>query len=350
MTTVETARTIADDLLWNSATSVDKAASIPDSHFQTLATAGLFGTGGMEPPGSATDAPTTRMIQRILGSGCGATTFVFAQHHGLVGQLNHTTNQTLRTRWYGRLCRGEALAGIMFAHLRRPGAPVLSALRNPADDGWVISGHAPWATSWNIADVYLIAAMAPGQRVVWFVAELPGNHRTIEAELIELPVLMATRTARVTFDELSVPDADVVSVMERHAWAERDLLRAASPNPAALGLGDRVLSLLEAVAPRVASRVGAQWQDLVGRAEESGAQVDQGAGTEREHSEVRAEVMESIVRLATALLAAEGGRGVELSNPTQRLFREAMFYIVQAQTTAGRTATLDRLHGFASPS
>ena len=40
------------------------------------------------------------------------------------------------------------------------------------------------------------------------------------------------------------------------------------------------------------------------------------------------------------LLAAVGGRGMDLGHPAQRLAREADFYVVQAQTPDGRTATL----------
>ena len=341
MTIVETAQKLADDLLWPTAASVDRANTIPASHLKALAEANLFSVAGKPPFGLGAQPVDARRVHRQLGGGCAATTFVYAQHHGLVGQLNHTENQALSDRWHSKLCNGEALAGIMFAHLRRPGPPVLTAQRNSTDDGWVIDGHAPWATSWGLADVFLVAARTSDDKIVWFVVN--ENEPALASTLIELPVLMASRTARITFDGLGVSDSDVVSVMDLDEWVGPDLLRAASPNPAALGVGDRALGLLDQYSSETARRAKQRWVDVSSRAEESNLKVDNGQGTIAGHSAIRAEVMKEIVTLSTALLAASGGRGVEVANPAQRLCREAMFYIVQAQTEAGRAATLEQL-------
>ena len=57
-------------------------------------------------------------------------------------------------------------------------------------------------------------------------------------------------------------------------------------------------------------------------------------------SEHRAACLGLAQRSTTALLAAVGGGGMDLSHPAQRLAREAMFYVIQAQTADGRSATL----------
>ena len=57
-------------------------------------------------------------------------------------------------------------------------------------------------------------------------------------------------------------------------------------------------------------------------------------------SEHRAACLGLAHRSTTALLAAVGGGGMDLSHPAQRLAREAMFYVIQAQTTDGRDAVL----------
>lgn len=341
MTIVDAVHQIVDDVLWPASASIDRADTIPPSHLQALADAGLFGVLGKPPIGLGLQPVAARQIQRALGRGCAATTFVYAQHHGLVGQLNHTKNLELHHRWQAKLCGGQALAGIMFAHLRRPGPPVLEARRRHTDDGWVVSGHAPWATSWGLAEVFLVAARAGTDQIVWFVVE--RDVPKMKATLIELPVLMASRTARIHFDDLVVDDADVVSVMELDEWTGPDLLRAASPNPAALGVGDRALVLLDQYCGDTARRARGRWDEIAGRAEDSNRQVDRGEGTLAGHSAIRAQVMGEIVALSTALLAACGGRGVELAQPAQRLCREAMFYVVQAQTEVGRDATLRHL-------
>ena len=57
-------------------------------------------------------------------------------------------------------------------------------------------------------------------------------------------------------------------------------------------------------------------------------------------SEHRAACLGLAHRSTTALLAAVGGGGMDLSHPAQRLAREAMFYVIQAQTADGRSAVL----------
>ncbi|MGB5756638.1 MAG: hypothetical protein WBM50_06960, partial [Acidimicrobiales bacterium] len=59
----------------------------------------------------------------------------------------------------------------------------------------------------------------------------------------------------------------------------------------------------------------------------------------------RAETLLAVQRLGTALLAAVGGGAMQLDHPAQRLSREAMFYLIQAQSADGRRALFDRLTG-----
>ncbi|MGA9276625.1 MAG: hypothetical protein WBV89_06710, partial [Ilumatobacter sp.] len=60
-------------------------------------------------------------------------------------------------------------------------------------------------------------------------------------------------------------------------------------------------------------------------------------------SDHRAACLDHARRATTGLLAAVGGAGMDLRHPAQRLAREADFYVIQAQTTDGRAATLRSL-------
>jgi hypothetical protein len=57
-------------------------------------------------------------------------------------------------------------------------------------------------------------------------------------------------------------------------------------------------------------------------------------------SDHRAACLDLARRATTALIAATGGRAMDLGHPAQRLAREADFYVIQAQTADGRAATL----------
>ena len=110
---------VADTVLWPAAQAVDMAPAIPRSHLDALADLGLFGQAAPPELGGLGFTPSqTRRMLRLIGSGCGATGFAFAQHHGLVAALVRTANADLRDRWLAPLCR-HTLAGIAFAHVRR---------------------------------------------------------------------------------------------------------------------------------------------------------------------------------------------------------------------------------------
>jgi len=58
---------------------------------------------------------------------------------------------------------------------------------------------------------------------------------------------------------------------------------------------------------------------------------------------LRARSLELAVRASAALVAIGAGGSMALSSPAQRLAREALFHLVQAQTAPVRAATLRRL-------
>ena len=97
--------------------------------------------------------------------------------------------------------------------------------------------------------------------------------------------------------------------------------------------------------PAVAEALRPWWAGVGERAEAAALAVDRQQGDPGDLAGARAESITAVQRLTTALLAAVGGRGAELSHPAQRLAREALFYVVQAQTADGRRATLEALTG-----
>ena len=132
-------------------------------------------------------------------------------------------------------------------------------------------------------------------------------------------------------------------MVERAPWAVGDRRAAARPNPLCLGVGDRALAELAAVEPPAAEALSPWWNEVSARAEAAALVVDRQEGDPAHLAAARAESITAVQRLTTALLAAVGGRGAELSHPAQRLAREALFYVVQAQTADGRQATLEAL-------
>lgn len=327
------------------AQAVDQSDRVPDSHLRALADAGLFGLLGPADRGGLDVSPTVaRRVVAEIGGGCGATFFVWVQHHGVLRTLRDSANAALVDALLGPMCRGEMVAGTAFAHVRRSGPPAITATR--VDGGWRLDGHAPWATSWGIADWFSVAAVSTDGALVWAV--LPADDPDgVSATPLELPVFRATRTVALDFAGCVVPDRHVIGLDDLEQWRLADARRAALAQPAGLGVAERAIRLLEQrvetgdeTVAEVAGRLRRQLSDRW--SEDDALVADVGRGRDRidDASAHRAAVLDLSQRATTALLAASGGAGMSLTHPAQRLAREAMFYVIQAQTADGRAATL----------
>lgn len=331
-------------MLLASAEHTDGADHLPDGHFRAMAALGLNGMAvAVESGGLGLTPPEVRLVLRRLGSGCGATAFAFAQHHGTTAAVAASKNTAMRDRWLGRLT-GDTLAGIAYAHVRRPGPPALRA--EPASDtdgAWILDGRAPWVTSWGLAEVLGVAAQTADGRLLWSLVPASEGGGLSVAKRFELSVLGATATVALTFDGYRIEPDRVIDVVDFGPWADHDRHLAARPNPLCLGIGDRALALLGDIDADRADRLQPAWGELGRRAERQAQTVDRRQADEAAVAKVRAEAVLGTQHLTAALLAAVGGGAMELGHPAQRLHREAGFYVVQAQNAAGRAALLDEV-------
>jgi alkylation response protein AidB-like acyl-CoA dehydrogenase len=352
---VEAAKRIADDVLRPTAEATDQASIVPAGHLALLADAGLFGLHGPESAGgSAAPASTVRAVQRVLGGACGVTSFVWAQHQVPVTLLANTPNGALRDEWLPRLCRGDVVGGAAFAHLRRPGAPAV--LATPEGDGWRLDGEAPWASSWGRAGVYAVAAFTVDGDVLWCLVDGREQRGMSASDPLELAVLQASSTVRLRFDGFVVRDERVLLQLPPDLWWSIDDVTASRLNPAVLGVVDTALELLGraegtgGLAEDVAEALGSELTACAAHSEALAGSVEGGAADLAALARGRAWGLDLAQRATAALLATAGGGGVQLADPAQRLVREAAFYTVQAQTAAGRDATLRRMLHPTAPS
>lgn len=341
---VEAAHRVAHAVLAPAAAATDQAPVVPVANLRALADAGLFALFAPHPA----PRPVVRAVFETLAGACGATFFVWVQHHAPVRLLAASSNADLRDRLLPPLTSGEWLGGVAFAHLRRPGAPAI--LAEPlAGGGWTFTGEAPWVTSWGLARVYAVAALTAGRQVVF--AAVPGDAPGLKPSApLRLAAMHSTSTVRLGFAGVRVAEAEVIAELPLAAWREQDRVATAQPNPAAFGVAATSLRLLGPLDSPTAAALGAELADCRAR---SYLRAD---GPEPDLDELlalRAWSLDLALRSAYALVAATGGRSMELSHPAQRLLREAAFYAIQAQTPGLRAATLARIvrrHGRAPSS
>lgn len=347
-TPVLRARALADELLRPAAEQVEQAV-VPRSHLDAWGRAGLLGLAGPASHGGGqAPAHVVREVTEVLAGACGATWFVATQHAFPLASLAASGNQELRDRLLPGLCSGEVLSGVAVAQLRRSGPPAVTATR--IDGGWRFDGHVGWMTSWGICDVFLLGGRSPDGEVVTAIVparEAAGLHAGAP---MALAAMQATRTVTLDLDGLTVPDVNVVNVVDAAGWLEVDRCKTANASPHAFGLQRECVRRLTELAARrddgtaaaLAHQLGTEGERL--RAVAYTLIDDAPAG---EHVEdrlaVRAASLELVVRTATALVAATGGSAMALDAAPQRLMREAVFQLVQAQTAPVREATLQLL-------
>src|SRR5690348_2959810 len=206
---LEVARKLADDVLFPAAARTDAADAVPKGQLDLFAAAGLYGLAGpAEHGGLAAPPATVRPVIEVLAGGCLTTTFVWAQHHGLVRALEAAPPSAERNRWLQALCRGERRAGLALGGLL-PGEPRLRA--EPAGDDWVVDGTSPWVSGWGLVDVVLLAARGPGGTLVSLVVDAAeAGGLTVRRQ--HLVAVDASVTVTAEFHRFTVPGDRLVAV------------------------------------------------------------------------------------------------------------------------------------------
>jgi len=302
---------IADEVLFAHALDVDARGEVPPSHFDALAAAGLYGIEG--PPaagGLDLDGVSRRRVRETLAGGCLTTTFVWAQHHGVV-RCVRAAAPPVRDAWLEALCRGRVRAGLALAGLA-PGAPSLRIERR--GDGWSIDGRSPMVSGWGYLDVLLVAARTHDDGVAFALVDAAGPG--LRAAPRRLAALDASRTVSLEFDGVEVGPNDVVETAALPAWAaEGESVRV--NGALAIGVAQRCARI--AGVPALQADV-----DAARRALDEAADGD-------ELAQARADAALLAMRAASWLVAARGSNAVDLREHAQRLAREAVFLLAFGQ-------------------
>ncbi len=345
---VAAARRVAGELLEPEAQRADDDG-VPASHVEALEAAGLLGvTAPEEYGGGGASLAVGREVTEVLAGACGATWFVATQHGSPLKTLLRSDNEDLRGRWLRPLASSRALAGGAVSHLRRPGAPMAAT---PVDEGWRLDGRVDWMTSWGLADVFLLGGVhaADADAVLALVPARDQPGLAASAPL-RLAAMQGARNVSLTLDGFVVRHVDVALVQPLEQWRAADRLVTANVTPAVFGLLCTILGRLRDVVERRGSDEG---RSLVAGLTAESAELRQRAyvllddvpAEERldERLAVRAHALELLNRAAVGLVAAGAGMSMLAGNPAQRLAREALFHLIQAQTPPVREATLRRL-------
>ena len=309
--------------------------SIPDR----MSAAGLLAVYGPAGLGGGSPAEQRRVGELLAGASPDAW-FVWFQHGPVVKMLKSSDNADLAAKHLPELCAGREIGGVAYSHLRTPKPSVLATR---VDDGWSLSGFQPWCTGWGLTDVVLVGALVEDTDEVVFGLVPAGERPAMRsAGELTLAAMGGTSTHALRFDDLRLPDSDVVLHTLRTPWAEADRNANANVQPSTFGVALAALDLLEA---RAAAHAAVLRPRVLELREQAYRLLDDVAPEERvgERLAVRASSLLLGIEVCTALLAARGGQGMDLADPAQRLLRAAAFQLVHSQAGHVRAATLDAL-------
>lgn len=333
---VARARRLADDLLAPHAEQVDQGA-VPVGHLTEIRRSGLLGLNApTEYGGAAAPGVVVRETAEILSGACCSTWFVQTQHHTPVLTLARSEGP-VRERLLGRLASGELLSGVAYAHLRAyPRVPVRVTRER---GGWRFDGTVPWYTGWGLNDVMLLAGVTDADEALFAFTQAREQPGLRASAPMRLAALTAARTVSLELDGFWLPEEAVALRTPHDRWTATDRLRTVNANPAVFGIAEAALALLdEDTAPPLRARL----TDVRRRAY---ALADDAAPHEHltERLALRTQAYEVMQAATTAAVVTGGGRSMLLTHKAQRLARESLFLLVQAQTQESRRAHLNAL-------
>lgn len=316
------AERLAEEVLFPSALAVDASGAIPVSNLDRIASAGLYGLLGPTHLGGADADPATLLaVIELFAGACLTTCFVWTQHQGATRAVVASTGPVADCFGPG-LSDGSIRSGVAFAHLLRAGPPAISAVA--CDEGWLISGVAPWVTGWGHIDVFHVAARHEND-IVWGLIDAVPAPPSLVSKRLPLSAIDASGTDQILFDRHLVPADRVTSIQPYDAWRQQ--------YPHGLRLNG---SLSLGIASRAARLLGpSSFDDPLATARRYLDEADVS-----QLPDARGRVSALAVLIANSLVAKVGGRAVVSDHHGQRLAREAMFLLIQGQTPEIRDAQL----------
>ena len=297
-----------------------------------LAAAGLLGTYGPDGP----DEAGRRTVAEGLAGASPDAWFVWFQHGPVVRSLLDTPNTALVQEHLEDLCTGRAQGGVAWSNLRTS-RPTVTAER--VDGGWLLDGPQPWCTGFPMLDLVMVGGYAATSDEVVF-GLLPASVLTSAGELA-LASMSGTSTHAVRYEQVLLPDARVLRVLNHEPWSTADRAGNANVQPSTFGVALAALDLLE---PDAAEPLRKQVLAIREQAYRLLDEVDRFEQLER-RLELRAQALTLATTCALAAVTSAGGRGMGLDHPAQRLLRAAAFQVVHSQDSAVRAATLQVLQG-----
>ncbi len=274
---------------------------------------------------------------------------ILTQHDGACELISDSDNEALASELLPQFASGKLLTTVGISQLTTSRRGVGPAMQAEADgESFRLSGVMPWVTSAGKAHCIVTgAAIEDGQQILACVPTSTAGF--VVKEPMRLMALTDSWTSEVTCEKVLVTREHLLRGPTVKALARRAPAKPLTVSSCGLGAAG---SLLAAIQERRGSLPGAGElidKKIVKRYEAVRDRLYQAAESlntdaqEIPATEIRLEVNDLVTRLAVSLMALLKGSGYLSSHPTQRLVREAMFFLVWSAPPSVQIGALESM-------
>lgn len=317
---------------WRAA--LEPVGNWPARQMALLAEGGVF--GWLIPRrwgGSELDEPEILSGYLELSDACLTSAFILTQFNSSVQKLVTCGREALQEKWLPRLARGECFTTVGISHLttsrsRGPGPAVVA---ESVGEGFRLSGHIPWVTGANAAQLIVVGGTAPNGEQLLAAIETIDPGLTI-APPQKFLALTASQTGPIELRDVMVRSEQIVAgpAPEVLKIGSRGGTGSLTTSALALGTSRSTLRALRDELRQMPSLepVVSQLADEGRSLEQAMFSASRGEPGAWSAEQIRLRANSYVTRLAQSSLAAAKGTGFVSGHPAERAIREAMFFYV----------------------
>jgi alkylation response protein AidB-like acyl-CoA dehydrogenase len=331
----------------------DQATDWPSDRLGCLRDAGVFRWGlPVEFGGLPVTVPQMLEGYIELARLCLTTAFILTQRDAACHRIANSENLALRQKLLPDHCAGRALATVGISHLStsrqhwsRP-----SVIARRTEDGFELTGEAPWVTGARHADLLVTGATIDYNQQI--LVAIPKTRTGVNiGEPLKLMALNASCTGSVNLDRVAVSTEEIVvgpapQVLKVDGKGGTGSLTTTA---VAIGTAQQTLDGLRGESdsrPELAETVDSLCTEHASLRDDllaAAIRLSQGSMPQGAVEQLRQRANSIASRAALAYVCSAKGAGFISGHPAERSLREAMFFQVWSCPPAVTKATLDQL-------
>ena len=277
--------------------------------------------------------------QTMIAKYSGALAFLQTQHQSAVSMLCQSQNKIAQDKYLPAILNNLQLYGVGFSHLRRQGKPSLKAI--PVNGGYYLTGYIPWITGYGFFSHFIVGATLPSGEEFYGITRLTNERQkqgSIElSEPLQLSAFNSTNTVTAELNQWFISQDDVIRIKPPSSIHRRDKQNILHHGFFALGCCQASLEICRQNSTKLnltgvsdgISRLSAEfaslWQKMF-------TAITDDNSCEDDRLNLRVQIINLLYRCVSGAVITSKGSANSLTNPANRLYREALVYGVSGQT------------------